>query len=96
MENMPAFSYPSKFAEISGLSVKEIRTLCQRQVIPNERTKRGFRIDVKGALAALQSRAAEFTGHAHQAQRIKSTPIVRLPASKAGSFRDMLASLQHA
>jgi hypothetical protein len=64
MDQIPAFAYAVKFAEISGLSVREVRTLCRQQVIPNEQTKKGFRIAVKQAMTTLENRALEFTGHA--------------------------------
>jgi len=96
MEINPVFAYPNKFSEISGLSAKEIRSLCQQQIIPNERTNRGFRIDVKGALAALQNRAAEFMGHVYKAKRVNAPFVPQQPRAKAGSFRDMLDTLKHA
>lgn len=64
MDKIPAFTYPATFAVITGLSVREVRSLCRKQIIPNEQTKRGFRIAVKPAMTTLENRALEFTGHA--------------------------------
>ena len=57
------FAFPAQFSELSGLSAKEIRRLCRQKVLPNEKTRKGFRIDVEAALAALHERAATFEGH---------------------------------
>lgn len=61
--NYPAFAFPAKFAALTGLSTKEVRRLCRQHVLPNERTRKGFRIDVEAGLAALHERAATFAGH---------------------------------
>jgi len=61
--DVPQFAFPARFAEISGLSAKEVRRLCQQHIIPNERTRKGFRIDVLAAIEVLHTRAADFVGH---------------------------------
>jgi len=90
----PVFVYPKKFALISGLSEKEIRKLCLQQEIPNERTKRGFRIDVKGALTVLQTRAADFIGHPRIVHRIMTQPLRKSPLGKGNSFQEALKQLK--
>ena len=57
------FAYPVRFAELTGLSATEIRRLCRQCILPNERTRKGFRIDVEAGLIALRERAATFVGH---------------------------------
>ncbi len=59
----PAFAFPAKFAKITGLSAKEVRRLCLQKVLPNEKTRKGFRIDVEAGLIVLHERAAGFVGH---------------------------------
>ncbi len=86
----PAFAYPSRFAEISGLPVKEVRKLCSQQIIPNERTRRGFRIDVEAALTVLQERAATFAGHKKQRQPV----YVQTPRKARRAQMDFLARLE--
>jgi len=93
----PAFAYPSKFAEISGLSLKEIYKLCHSQVIPNERTNHGFRIDVDGAITALQHRAMNFIGHKGARIRTKAPerPVsMQTVRRKEKSFLEQLEALK--
>lgn len=96
MARTPAFAYPRKFAEISGLSAKEVRRLCQQQVIPNERTKGGFRIDVDGALAALRERAAAFSGHNHLTPTITVRTVRKRAKVRGKTFTDMINELKYA
>ena len=63
VDDIPAFAFPAKFAEITGLSGKEVRRLCRQKILPNEKTRKGFRIDVEAGLTALHERAATFAGH---------------------------------
>ncbi len=86
----PAFAYPSKFAEISGLPVKQVRELCAQQIIPNERTRRGFRVDVCSAMEVLQNRAATFAGHT---KRMPRQAIISVPRRSGRRATDILAAI---
>ena len=90
----PAFAYPHKFSEISGLTVKQVRELCAKQIIPNERTRRGFRIYVPGAMETLQSRAAAFAGHTVKVKAQTVIPVVRSNRKAASGFLAALDSLK--
>ena len=59
----PPFAFPVMFAEIVGISASEVRRLCRQHIIPSEKTRKGFRIDVEAGLAVLRERAATFVGH---------------------------------
>ena len=61
--NYPPFAWPAQFADLTGLSAKEVRKLCRQRILPCERTRKGFRIDVEAGLETLRVRAATFTGH---------------------------------
>ena len=94
----PPFAFPAKFAELAGLSSKEVRRLCRQKILPNERTRKGFRIDVEAGLAALRDRAATFAGHEPTApahQHINSNRVKSCNSNKVG-FLAALESLKGA
>lgn len=87
----PPFAFPAMFAVIAGISAKEVRRLCQQHIIPSEKTRKGFRIDVEAGLAVLRERAATFVGHPPM---VYHTNLVQQPRKiNACSSKDFLSKL---
>lgn len=96
----PIFTNAKLFSEISGRSVKEIRHLCQTQVIPNEKSGRDYRIDTEESLRVLKERASDFTGHKYEMVAMRRPPKVpklstrnSARSGKKDAFLEKLAEL---
>lgn len=91
----PQFADPRKFAELTGLSIKEIRGLCRKRIIPNEYNNRNYRIDAVEAMAILKARAAEFKGHSNNAEPVRKVKQTKAQKRKRdNTFEDRLNALR--
>lgn len=86
-EKQLSFAFPSAFSSLTGLSEKEVRKLCRQRILPCERTRKGFRIDVEAGLETLRARAATFTGHDPLPQNCRRTDYRHVDPQQAWSTR---------
>lgn len=91
----PQFADPRKFAELTGLSLKEIRGLCRKRIIPNEYNNRNYRIDAVEAMAILKARAAEFKGHSQSIESVRKISTAKVKKRRRdNTFEDRLNALR--